>query len=128
MNHILQCIHFYYIIIVLDRPKGPLVHLLRPNTIQSPNTTFDNITCDTPFSHKGDARSKRDRFKRTITSLHVSAINSLRGYTSHDFVTAGARCAITTALHPSTFINRGLVAVPKIESNSSSKPSLFDLY
>jgi len=50
------------------------------------------------------------------------------GYTSHDFITARARCAITTALQPSTSINRGLVAVPKVESNSSSKSSLSDLY
>jgi len=42
------------------------------------------------------------------------------GYTSHDFVTARARCAITTALHPFTSINRGLIAVPKVESNSSA--------
>jgi len=51
-----------------------------------------------------------------------------RGYTSHDFVTARVRCAITTALQPSTSINRGLIAVPKVESNSASKPSLSNLY
>ena len=50
------------------------------------------------------------------------------GYTSHDFVTARARCVITTALQPSTSIYRGLLTVPKVESNSSSKPSLSDLY
>jgi hypothetical protein len=49
------------------------------------------------------------------------------GYTSHDFVTAKARCAITTALQPSTSIYWGLTAFPKVESNSS-KPSLSDLY
>ena len=49
-------------------------------------------------------------------------------YTSHDLVVAKARCAITTALQPSTSINRGLIAVPKVESNSSSKPSLSNLY
>jgi len=54
---------FFLIICVMDRPKGPLAHLLRPNTIQSPNTMFDNITCDTPLSHKGGAQSERGRFK-----------------------------------------------------------------
>ena len=61
--------------------------------------------------------------------LSARSLNKLSGgYTSHDFVTARARCAITTALQPSTSINRGLIAVPKVESNSSSKPSLSDLY
>ena len=54
--------------------------------------------------------------------------NLFGGYTSHDFVTAGARCGITTALQPSTSINRGLTAVPKVKSISSSKPPLSDLY
>jgi len=61
--------------------------------------------------------------------LSARSCNKLSGgYTSHDFVTARARCAITTALQPSTSINRGLIAVPKVESNFSSKPSLSDLY
>ncbi|AES63720.1 hypothetical protein MTR_2g012490 [Medicago truncatula] len=38
------------------------------------------------------------------------------------------RCVITTALQSSTSINMGLIAVPKVESNSSSKTSLSDLY
>jgi hypothetical protein len=45
---------------------GPL---LRTNTIQSPNSTFGSVTCDTPPLREGGARSKRDRFKRTPTSL-----------------------------------------------------------
>jgi len=36
------------IVSVLNRPKGLLAHLLRPNTIWSPNTTFGNLTCGTP--------------------------------------------------------------------------------
>jgi len=50
------------------------------------------------------------------------------GYTSHDFVTARARCAITTALQLSTSINRGLNALPKVEHFFLSKPSHSDLY
>jgi len=56
---------------VLDRPKGSLAHLLRPNTIQSLNTTFGNITWDTPFPREGGARSKQDRLKRAPTSLYT---------------------------------------------------------
>jgi len=54
---------------VMHRPKGTLAHLLRPNTIQSPNTTFGNITCDTSLSCEGGARSEQDRFKQAPTSL-----------------------------------------------------------
>ena len=113
---------------VLDRPKGPLAHLLRPNTIQSPNTTFGNITCDTPLSHKG-VHGANETGSNEPQCLSARSRNKIYGgYTSHDFVTARARWAITTTLQPSTSINRGLIAVPKVESNSSSKPSLFDLY
>ncbi|KEH28440.1 hypothetical protein MTR_5g093965 [Medicago truncatula] len=37
-----------------------MTHLLRLNTIQSPNTTVGKLTCNTPLSGKGGARSKRD--------------------------------------------------------------------
>ena len=38
------------------------------------------------------------------------------GYTSHNFITARAWCAITTILQPSTSIYRGLNAVPKVDT------------
>jgi hypothetical protein len=60
--------------------------------------------------------------------LHVSRNKLSGGYTSHDFVTAGARCASPTTLQLSTSINRGLIVVPKVEFFYSSKPSLSDLY
>ena len=113
---------------VLDRPKGSLAHLLRPNTIQSPNATFGKLTCNTPLSYKG-VHGVSETGSNEPQRLSACSRNKLSGgYTSHDFVTARARCAITTALQPSTSINRGLIAVPKVESNSSSKPSLSDLY
>jgi len=113
---------------VLDRPKGPLAHLLRPNTIQNPNTMFGNITCDTPLFHKG-VHGASETGSNEPQRLSARSRNKLfGGYTSHDFVTARTKCAITTALQPSTAINRGLIAVPKVESNSSSKSSLSDLY
>jgi len=108
----------------MDRPKGPLAHLLRPNTSQSPNTTFGNISRDTSLSHKGGARSERAGSNEPQRLSARSRNKLFGGYTSHDFVTARARCAITTAMQPSTSINMGLIAVPKVESNSSSRPSL----
>jgi len=113
---------------VLDRPKGPLIHLLRPNTIQSPNTMFGDITCDTPLPREGvhGASETGSNEPQRLSARFRNKLSS--GYTSHDFVTVRTRCATTTALQPSTSINRGLIAVPKVESNSSSKPSLSDLY
>ena len=43
---------------VLDRPKRFLAHLLRPNIIQSPNSTFGIIAHNVPPRLKGGARSK----------------------------------------------------------------------
>jgi len=62
--------------------------------------------------------------------LFARSRNNLSGgYTSHDFVTARAWCAITTALQPSTSIYRGLVVVPKVESSLSLNPlSLISTY
>jgi len=114
--------------IVLNRPKGPLAHLLRSNAIQSPNTTFGNITCDTPLSQKGVHGASETGSNEPQRLSGRSRNKPSSGYTSHDFATSKARCAITTALQPSTSINRGLIAVPKVELNSSSKPSLSDLY
>jgi len=55
--------------------------------------------------------------------LFARSHNNLSGgYTSHDFVTARAWCAITTTLQPSTSIYRGLVEVPKVESSSPLNP------
>lgn len=66
----------YYL--VLDRSKGPLVHLLRPNTIRSPNTTFGKFTCNTPPSRKGGC-TELARLVQTNdnVSLQIPAINSL---------------------------------------------------
>ena len=44
------------------------------------------------------------------------------GYTSPDFVTVRYMCAITTALHSPTSINRRLLAASKVESLSLSNP------
>ena len=112
----------------MDRTKGVLAHLLRPNTIQSPNTTFDSITCNTPLPHEGVRGASRTGSNEPQRLSARSRNNLSNGYTSHDFVTARAWCAITTTLQPSNSIYRGLAAVPKVESISSSKPSLSDLY
>lgn len=62
-------LHVQLIITVLNRPKGLQVHLLRPNTVSSPNFTFGKLTCDIPLLREGGARSKQDMFKRTTTSV-----------------------------------------------------------
>jgi len=114
---------------VLDWPKGVLAHLLGPNTVQSPNTTFGNITCDTPFPREGGHRANETGSSRPQRLFARSHNNLYGGYTSHDFITARAWCAITTALQPSTSIYRGLVAVPKVESFLSQNPhSLISTY
>jgi len=103
---------------VLDRPKGVLAHLLRPNATQSPNTTFGNITCGTPFPAKGVHEASETGSSEPQRLFARSRNNLSSGYISHDFVTAIAWCAITTALQPSTSIYMGLVAIPKVESSS----------
>jgi len=81
-----------------------------------------------PLSHRG-VHGASETGSNEPQRLSARSHNKLSsGYSSHDFVTARARCIITTALQPSTSINRGLIAVPKVESNFSSKPSLSDLY
>jgi len=96
--------------------------------MQSPNTTFDKITCDTPLPREGvhGASKTGSNEPQRLSARSRNKLSS--GYTSNDFVTARAKCVITTALQPSTSIYRGLIAVPKVELNSSSKPSLSDLY
>jgi len=55
--------------------------------------------------------------------LSARSRNNLSGdYTSHDFVTARAWCAITTALQPSNSIYRGLTAVPKVDRSLPVNP------
>jgi hypothetical protein len=63
-------------------------------------------------------------FQRLFAHVARSRNKLPGGYTSHDFVTARARCATTTALQPSTSINRGLNAVPKVDLSLPQKPSL----
>ena len=67
------------------------------------------------FFPQGGARSEQTGSNEPQRLSARSRNKLFGGYTSHDFVTARARCAITTALQPSTSINRGLIAVPKVE-------------
>jgi len=63
---------------VLDWSKRSKAHLLRSNTIQVQIPHLTNITRNTPLPREGGARSKRDQFKRTATSLHTFLRISLR--------------------------------------------------
>jgi hypothetical protein len=103
---------------------GPL---LRPNTIQSPNFTFGVIACNIPFLCEGvhKANETGSNEPQRLFARSARSRNKLSGgYTSHDFVTARAKCASSTALQPSTSINRGLSALPKVELFLPLKPSL----
>jgi len=92
----------------------------RPNTNPSPNTTFGKLTCDIPPLCEGGVHGAGRTGSNVPQRLFARSRNYFSsGYTSYDFVTAGPRCAITTALQPSTSIYRGLSAAPKVESLSS---------
>jgi len=112
---------------VLDRPKGLLTHLLRPKSIWSSNTTFGNFTCGTPLSREGVHGANKTGSNKPQRLFARSRNKLSGGYTSRDYVTTRAWCAIT-ALQPSTSINRGLNAIPKVEHFFLSKPSYSDLY
>ena len=75
-----------------------------------------------PFPAKGVHGASKTGSNK-LQRLFARSRNKLfGGYTSHDFVTARAWCAITTTLQPSTSISRGLLAVPKVESTSPLNP------
>jgi len=75
-----------------------------------------------PFPAKGVHGASRTGSNESQCLSARSRNNLSGGYTSHDFVTDRAWCAITTALQPSTSIYRGLVAVPNVESSSPLNP------
>jgi len=75
-----------------------------------------------PFSVRRVHRASKTGSNEPQRLSARSRNNLYGGYTSHDFVTVRAWCAITMALQPSTSIYRGLIAIPKVESISSSKP------
>ena len=78
----------------------------------------------TPYPQGGGgARRNSDLFKRMVTSLYPRSREYLTSdYISHDFVTVGHMCAITTALHSPTSINRRLPAASKVVSLSLYNP------
>jgi len=98
---------------VLDRPKGPLAHLLRPIQSKAQTPRLATLLATHPFPTRG-VHEAGETGSNEPQRLSARSRNKLYGgYTFHNFVTARARCAITTALQPSTFINRRLIAVPR---------------
>jgi len=88
----------------------------------TPNTAFGNITRNTPFPAEG-VHGENETSSNELQRLFTRSRKSFsRGYTSHDFITVGNTCAITTALQPPTSIYRGLLAVPKVESTLPLNP------
>ena len=79
----------------------------------------------------GAKETSSNVFQRSTTSLYPRFREYLTGsYTSPDFVTAGHTCAITTAMHSPTSINKRLLAASKVEALSHSHPhseTVFDL-
>jgi hypothetical protein len=62
---------------VMDRPKGSLAHLLRSNTIQSPNSTFGYFTCDTPLLREGGVHGASDTGSNEPQRLSARSRNKL---------------------------------------------------
>jgi len=75
-----------------------------------------------PFCAKGVYKASKTGSKEPQRLSARSRNYFSSGYTSHDFITIGPRCAITTALQPSTSIYRGLLVVPKVESTFPPNP------
>jgi len=106
-----------------QRPGLKSLRLIKKS---SSNAAFGNLLATHPFPHEGGAQSNWDLFKRTVTSLFPRSREYLTGgYTSYDFVTVRHTCAITTALHSPTSINKRLLATSKVESLSLSNPSFW---
>ncbi len=71
----------------------------------------------------GAKETSSNVLQRSTTSLYPRFREYLTGsYTSPDFVTAGHTCAITTALHSPTSINKRLLAASMVEALSHSHP------
>jgi len=71
---------------------------------------FGYITYDIPLLREGVYGASRTGSNEPQRLFARSRNYFNGGYTSHDFVTDGPRCVITTALQPSTSIYRGLLA------------------
>jgi len=95
---------------------------LRPNTIQAQTPRLTILLATHPFPAKG-VHGASETSSNKLQCLFTRSRNyHSGGYTSLDFVTAGHRCAITTALQPSTSIYRGLLTIPKVESTLPLNP------
>lgn len=62
---------------VLDQPKRPLAHLLRPNTIKAQPPRLAKLLATHPFPARGYTERKRLVQTNHNVSLHFPAINSL---------------------------------------------------
>lgn len=91
---------------------------LKPNTIQGQTPRLAMLLAIHPFPARGvhqSSETSSNELQRLFARSHIYLSG---GYTSQDFVTACRRCAITTALQPSTYIYiyKGFLTVPKVES------------
>jgi len=87
-----------------------------PNMIQAQIPHLATFLATHPFPVRG-VHGANETSSNEQQRLFTHSRESLSGgYTSHDFVTVGHTCAITTALQPPTSIYRGLLTIPKVES------------
>jgi len=95
--------------------SGPIQSKAQISSLTILLATYASITRGVHRACKTSSNEPQRLFARSRNNLSG-------GYTSHDFVTARPKCAITTALQPSTSIYRGLLAVPKVESTLPLNP------
>lgn len=113
---------------VLDRPKGYLTHLLRPNTSKAQTPRLATLFATHPFPARG-VHGASEIGSNEPQRLSACSCNKLSvGYPFHDFVTARARCVPSQRLCNPPPLYMGLLTIPKVESISSSKPSLSNFY
>jgi len=87
---------------------------------QAQTPRLANLLATYPLSVSGVHRASRTGSNEPQCLFARSRNYFSGGYTFQDFVIARPRCAITTALQPSTSIYRGISVVPKVESISPS--------
>ena len=99
-----------------------------PNNKSSPNAAFSYLLATHPFSARRCSEQLRPVQTNSNVSFPCSRKYLTSGYTSPWFCNPGPTCAITTALHSPTYINRRLLAASKVESLSLSNPLILNLY
>jgi len=113
---------------ILWTGQRPRPNHLSPITNQAQMLHLTIYSQDTPSLRGGCSEQLRHVQTNSNASFLCSREYLTGGYTFPNFVTAGHTCAIITALHSSSSINRRLLAASKGESLSLSNPPILNLY